>query len=402
MTAYSSLDRESFQTLLASAFAVQESGMNQQSLSAVIDIHNAIAKEELPFGKVLDLIADRARIVADATGIAIGLLTRDQLVYRAGSGSGAQHIGQRVTAVLSASGHTGPRKEILRVDNAKSDPRIEAAICRECDAKALLILPIYRDRFVAGVLEVLFRDVHSFSDEEMRAYRLMANLVEEAMARDLQRSQERKLTTQSTSTQASVDKAPFQIPGLPGDDQPTPNPSIVHVCSATATLPGTLPTQSPPAEEAATSKWLLTLASFRIAHWSLDATVVVILLGLAGWISLHQHVASIVKGASLTRANASGKYASRMIVNNSPNTPSGTHQTRTARPQFRRVRVGPNEVDYIADDVTIRHFTRPVPPSPAHSGYTQVNIGDDVTVRIFKDKLEVLPQNSLCQERRTP
>ena len=33
---------------------------------------------------------------------------------------------------------------------------IEAAICRERDAKAWLMMPIYRDCFVAGVLEASF------------------------------------------------------------------------------------------------------------------------------------------------------------------------------------------------------------------------------------------------------
>jgi GAF domain-containing protein len=116
------------------------------------------------------------------------------LVYRAGSGSGAPHIGQRVTAVLSVSLHSGPRKEILRVDNADTDPRIEA-ICRERDAKALLNIPISRDHVVAGLLEVMFRNVATFDDREMRTYRMMGTLAEEAMARDLQLRQKRALTT---------------------------------------------------------------------------------------------------------------------------------------------------------------------------------------------------------------
>jgi GAF domain-containing protein len=195
ISAHPSLDRESFQTLLASAFAVQESGMNKQSLSVMIELQKAIAKDELPFEKILDLIASRARIATDASGIAIGLLTGNQLVYRSGSGSGAQYIGQRVTAVLSVSAHTGPRKEILRVANAESDSRIEAAICRERDAKALLNIPISRDHVVAGLLEVMFRNVATFDDREMRTYRMMGTLAEEAMARDLQLRQKRALTT---------------------------------------------------------------------------------------------------------------------------------------------------------------------------------------------------------------
>jgi hypothetical protein len=402
MTAHSSVDRESFQSLLACAFAVQESGMNKQSLSAQIEIYKAIANEELPFEKILDLIADRAQSVADATGVAVRLLTGDQLVYRAGSGSGAQHIGQHVTAVLSVPGHTGPRKEILRVDDAENDPRIEAVICRECAAKALLILPIYRDHFVAGVLEVLFADAHNFDDGEMRSYRMMANLVEEAMACDLQHSQQRKPPTQSaTTTESPLEKTPFQIQDL-NNDQTASNASVIHVCSPVAAVPGMPVTHGQAANEAATVKWLRTRAAFRMAHRSLDAFVVVIVLGLAAWISLDQHAAWTVEGGPLTSINASGEYQSSMAVNDLPHTSPGTHKTRTTRPQFRRVTVGPNEVDYVAEDVTIRTFTRPVLPSPLYSGYKRLNTGDAVTVRVFKGTVDVLPQNSRRQDGHTP
>ena len=40
MSAHPSLDRESFQTLLASAFAAQESGMNKQSFSVLIELQS--------------------------------------------------------------------------------------------------------------------------------------------------------------------------------------------------------------------------------------------------------------------------------------------------------------------------------------------------------------------------
>jgi hypothetical protein len=51
---------------------------------------------------------------------------------------------------------------------------------------------------------------------------------------------------------------------------------------------------------------------------------------------------------------------------------------------FKRVWAGKDEIDYIADDVTIRHF-RPLPtPKKGAIWSKQVNIGNDVTVRYFK------------------
>src|SRR5207245_10184404 len=71
--------------------------------------------------------------------------------------------------------------EILRVENTQTDARIEAAICRQFGAKALLIVPICRGRTVVGAIEILFYDAHAFQDREVRMYQLMAGLVAEAM-----------------------------------------------------------------------------------------------------------------------------------------------------------------------------------------------------------------------------
>lgn len=58
-------------------------------------------------------------------------------------------------------------------------------------------------------------------------------------------------------------------------------------------------------------------------------------------------------------------------------------------PEFRRVRVGPNEVDYLAEDVTVRQFI-PIVPRPRFPGtYKEVHMGPDVTIRYFSSNLDV-------------
>src|SRR4029077_10723033 len=53
---------------------------------------------------------------------------------------------------------------------------------RQFGVKSLLILPIYQGRFVGGVLQVLFNEPHSFQDQEVRTYWILAKLVGEAMS----------------------------------------------------------------------------------------------------------------------------------------------------------------------------------------------------------------------------
>jgi hypothetical protein len=52
--------------------------------------------------------------------------------------------------------------------------------------------------------------------------------------------------------------------------------------------------------------------------------------------------------------------------------------------RFKRVRVGPEEVDYIAEDVTIRTFrSRAEKGQILRSAHHEISFGDDVTVRYF-------------------
>ena len=404
MSAHSSLDREAFQTLLASAFAIQESGISRESLSVLVDIHNSIARHEMQFEGILALIADRARLVANATGIAIGILTKDQLVYRAGSGCAAGYVGRQVTAVLSLSDHSGARKEILRVENAETDGRIEAAICREREAKALLMIPIYREQVVAGVLEVLFTDPHTFDDPEMRAYRLMAGLVEEARPRDIHLGKEETPTIQPLAVQRSMVQTSSPGQAFCREDKPASNLSGAQLCDSPTVATGIRSTVCPPPKDVKTTRWPAKRPSSYSPRWAVGAAVVVIILGVAVWISPHHRAPSTMEGSVRSTAPSQVLKPSAMVLPpkraSSLKAAAGARDfTSNARSSFKRVRVGPKEVDYIAEDVTMRRFTTEAAGSHAPALNKQFDIGDDVTVLIFTDVLAVSPKTRIVSRR---
>ena len=217
MTAQSTLDPESFQKILSNALLVQESGMDTESLSAIVELERSIATGKLDVDGAMSEIAVRARKVANASGIAIGLLKGDQLIYRAGSGSASTYVGQHVVATLCVSSQNGPSGEILRVENTQTDSRIEAAICRQLGAQSLLILPIYHDRAMVGVLYVLFNEPHAFGRREVLSYRLMAGLVGEAMSYAGRSEQTKVLAVNLPSVEES-----------PGENKPHLNSSLIN------------------------------------------------------------------------------------------------------------------------------------------------------------------------------
>lgn len=183
MTADSNLDFALLQRILSDAFAVQQSVADIDSLHPVGEPQRSIGTAELDAGQIMNRIAERVRHVAGATAVSVGLLKGDRLVYQAGSGTARSFVGREIPAMLSISAHDAAKGEILRVENAENDSRIEAAICRQFGARALLLLTIYRDRTMAGVLAVLFDEAHVFQDREVRIYRFMASLLGEVVSR---------------------------------------------------------------------------------------------------------------------------------------------------------------------------------------------------------------------------
>lgn len=405
-----SVDAEVFQRFLANAYAVQESGLDRRSLSAVIEIQRVITDGNFDLDGAMQMIADRALGVSHASGVTIGLLepNRNELVYRAGSGHGAKDIGRRVPAVLSACSATENRREILRVENADSDTRIEAEICRQFGAKSLLMLPIYKDHALAGVLQVLFQEAHCFPEREVRAYRLMLGALEEGILRS-----------------ASTVSKPEPMPAI----HEIPKHEIPQEVAFEQSERRVEAIEEPPAVLAQAaredvSSELLRSFKDRFTHWSatvreyqaivvrelrtLRDTVLrfveprltqawgagvrssaaaigaAIVLSIAVWIA-HHH-ASANANADLSSSVSREVQAPDKAVAGADEVKAVTSvskQSQTHGRAFRRVRVGPNEVDYIADDVTIRTF-EPVHPKPQiRADGREVKFGDDVTVRYF-------------------
>src|SRR5579864_178253 len=396
MSVHSSLDRESFETVLASAFAVQQSGMDNEARSALVAIQRSITTGELDVDQTMGLIADRARNIANATGIAIALLKADQLVYRAASGSAASYVGQQETAVLSVSAHKSPRREILRVENVHTDARIEAAVCRQFGASSLLILPIYQAGDVAGVLEVFFSEAHAFHDPEVQIYQLMTGLVEKAMFRDIQLDQKKSLTSQLATDPHPIEPITSQMEKLCGSDKFAPErppKSLVDRRRGKAAIGEKLTRLWQSAAGATTITQPLNFPLLETLRWNLLPAAVVIALVIATWIV--QRPASPGERSVPGGSNAAGPQVSSAtsgrlsaIHSSKPQTALGRMERHegVSRSAFKRVRIGQNEIDYIAEDVTIRHFTQEPAPLQMRRGNKQINIGEDVTVRYFEYK----------------
>src|SRR5580704_14039595 len=460
MNTPSSVSRETFQQFLASAFAVQQSRISRECLSDIMDLQRSIASGKLDLDGAMGRIVESARNVANASGVAIALLKRDQLFYRAGSGTSAAYIGRHMTASLTVSANTNTNREILRVEDARTDSRIEAAICRQFDANSLLILPIYQDRALAGVLQVLFREAHAFQEHEVSTYRLMAEQIEAAISQVAKLEEEEASAAQTSAlSNALTDDAfpdesfvpPPEFGMLPENEhslyarwgavfaamKELPAFKLSAVLATTITrrakslnwprrLPSSVPAtpgQLPAsrlraslrtfAQRAKALTWpnrwrnsvptaieelqsvskraalLVTTFTRQARHfkWPNRSRTFAVAATMA---YRHRGPSGSLESATLPKSapdnqqppvfkplpgkGRSGAYTATIPA-------KGAGPARTA---FKRVRVGPNEVDYLADDVTVRTFSDKVAVKRARVSEGRIaHIGNDVTVRYF-------------------
>ena len=404
MKAHDSLNQESLQQFLADAFAVQNCGLDRESLYDLIELERFTATDDFDEVRALQLVAERTLKVANAGGVSIAVLQGNELVYRAGSGSAASDVGHRVPAVLSVSQEAEARKEILRVENAPTDTRVEADVCRQFGATSLLMLPIYQDRALTGVMQVLFDDAHKFVDREMRTYRLMVGVLEERILSRPQRTQQQ--SAKSAGRQIACDRSNLQyqllnhakplliVPDVVEQNNPpqgsprTGDDREVHVVRTPIRSWGGL----------VVSKLITSSKELKAAVWNVDrplnvhfwrrGTIVTmaILLAIAIWASHHNRPAPVINSLAISTVRGTEQHASGQPLFTNNTTKQASNKRRdTAAPNsaFRRVRIGPSEVDYVAEDVTIRHFNT-VPARPQTlSSKKEVNFGDDVTVRYF-------------------
>lgn len=428
MNTHQSFDRESFQSLLANAFSVQQSGMAPESLAAIIEIQRVVTGGGVEGHYAMNLVAERAQGVADASGIGIALLEGNQLVHRAGSGTALQNVGSQLTAVLSSAAHDHPRREILRVENAATDSRIEGEICRQFDVEALLMVPIYREHAMMGVLEVFFKEPHVFSEPEVRTYQLMATLAGDASALPLVAAKKSAVTS-STLARALL-RMNLQVrqlavthqraPEAPAQETPesayTKMISAVRKWDARAYGAQLASSAAENARRLGLPKWQLPriprpgLSWYKPAlerlhrdlrqlqaQWpsqlrgklvlNVAALSVVLVLAIMAAIARHQSTISpVADSSSSSRTPVATQPVSaveqQMVAPPSPKPNARAHEAGAPTSSFKRV-VGKDEVDYIADDVTIRHFRQRPAPKKSGLGSKQVNIGEDVTVRYF-------------------
>ncbi len=154
-----------------------------QILEKIAETQREIQARQLPLQKALELVCACAMDTAHAQGAAIGLLEDEDLVYRAGCGTGAREIGRRVKAQWSLPAECLLYGDTLFCPELEPSSPVDVELCRQREAQSVVAVPIYSEGSVRGALELTASKPGAFRSHTVRAAELLAGMVTEALAR---------------------------------------------------------------------------------------------------------------------------------------------------------------------------------------------------------------------------
>jgi putative methionine-R-sulfoxide reductase with GAF domain len=185
------LDEGSFQELLAAAYVLQQhqhvadnpSANSAEVFSEIVRIQRSIRGGKLSLVATAKLISQQLQRFTQADGVAIGILSGNELIYLAAVGTASHDIGRRLPLESSLPAPCLRTGLTFQSSCTHDDPRMVFALFDQSDVKSFIAVPVEYENKVVGVLEARFRSPKAFRDDDVRTCELMAVLVKEVIAR---------------------------------------------------------------------------------------------------------------------------------------------------------------------------------------------------------------------------
>lgn len=125
----------------------------------------------------LQLLAERAQYITGASGAAIALRDEGEMICRASAGTSAPELGAHLQVDSGLSGESVRTKQILRCDDAETDPRVNRESCRALEIASVMVMPLIREPEVIGVFELFSGRVNAFEERDTLALQRIAEMI---------------------------------------------------------------------------------------------------------------------------------------------------------------------------------------------------------------------------------
>jgi putative methionine-R-sulfoxide reductase with GAF domain len=187
---------------------------------------------ETELDSALQLLVERAQYITGATGTALALPQGEEMVCRASAGSSAPAVGARLQVRSGLTGESIARRQLLRCDNAETDPRVNLETCRALGIASIVVLPLLRrSGEVRGLFELFSDHPYAFEERDLIALERMADLTLTALdlaeqrqnfapAPAPEREPEKRVEPPAASSAQPVAPVPTDIPTTPEFAEP--------------------------------------------------------------------------------------------------------------------------------------------------------------------------------------
>ena len=148
-----------------------------ESTEVTGDLGGRSVLEEPELEAALQLLVERAQYITGATGTALALPQGNEMVCRASAGSCAPAVGARLQVRSGLTGESIARRQLLRCDNAETDPRVNLETCQALGIASIVVLPLLRrNGEVRGLFELFSDHPYAFEERDLIALERMADL----------------------------------------------------------------------------------------------------------------------------------------------------------------------------------------------------------------------------------
>ena len=176
--------------------------------------------EESELDSTLQLLVERAQYITGATGTALALPQGDEMVCRASAGSSAPAVGARLQVRSGLTGESVSRGQLLRCDNAETDPRVNLEACRALGIASIVVLPLLRRTGeVRGLFELFSDHPYAFEERDLIALERMAaltltalDLAEERQSMAVPANTEPEKTTEASNAIGASEGSTVPLP----------------------------------------------------------------------------------------------------------------------------------------------------------------------------------------------
>jgi len=125
----------------------------------------------------LQLLAERAQYITGASGSAIALRDRGQMVCRASAGTSTPEVGAQLQVNSGLSGESVRTRQTLRCNDAATDPRVNRESCEALGIASVVVMPLVQGENVVGVFELFSDKRNVFDARDIAALERMGAMV---------------------------------------------------------------------------------------------------------------------------------------------------------------------------------------------------------------------------------